>query len=72
MLDKIDMLAKEMEKPDLWDDPIHAGNISKEHGALMGKVKEVNAFERELLENIDLLKLAHEETDDDVALVSFL
>lgn len=60
----------EMDKSDLWDDPVYAGKVSKEHGALMGKIKEVNGFERELLEHIDMLKLAREENDNAVALVS--
>ncbi|XP_078435885.1 peptide chain release factor 2 isoform X2 [Wolffia australiana] len=61
-------LGMEIEKPDLWNDPVYAGKVSKEHGALLGKLKEVNAFEQDLLENIDLLKLAHDENDDNMTL----
>ncbi|KAF6134070.1 hypothetical protein GIB67_005080 [Kingdonia uniflora] len=60
---RLQMLSLELSKPDLWDDPVHAGKISREHGSLMGKMKEVNGFERELLEHIDMLKLAREEND---------
>ncbi|KAK0602239.1 hypothetical protein LWI29_031642 [Acer saccharum] len=42
---------------------MHAGRISREHGSLMGKMKEVKAFEQELLEHIDMIKLAQEEND---------
>ncbi|KAM3752381.1 hypothetical protein ACB098_03G014200 [Castanea mollissima] len=60
---RLDMLSMQLNKPDIWDDPVHAGKISREHGSLMGKMKEVRAFERELLEHIDMIKLAHEEND---------
>lgn len=57
------MLSVQLNKPDLWDDPVHAGKISREHGSLLGKMKEVNALERELLEHIDMIRLAREEND---------
>ncbi|OVA02541.1 Peptide chain release factor class I/class II [Macleaya cordata] len=60
---RLQMLTIQINKPDLWDDPVHAGKISREHGSVMGKMKEVNGFERELLEHIDMLKLAREEND---------
>lgn len=60
---RLDMLSMQLNRPDIWDDPVHAGKISREHGSLMGKMKEVRAFERELLEHIDMIKLAHEEND---------
>ncbi|KAB1224778.1 Peptide chain release factor 2 [Morella rubra] len=60
---RLDLLSRELNKPDIWDDPMHAGKISHEHGSLMGKMKEVRAFERELLEHIDMVKLAREEDD---------
>jgi len=66
MLVRLDLLSMELNKPDLWDDPVHAGKISREHGSLMGKMKQVRAFERELLEHIDMIKLAREENDADM------
>ena len=60
------MLSVQLDKADLWDDPVHAGNISREHGTLMGKVKEVNALEQELLEHIDMIKLARDENDSEL------
>ncbi|XP_028792896.1 peptide chain release factor PrfB2, chloroplastic [Neltuma alba] len=59
-------LSAELNKQDLWDDPVHASKISREHGSLIGKMKEVNALEQELLENIDMIKLAREENDEDL------
>lgn len=60
------ILSAQLNKPDLWDDPVRAGKISREHGSLIGKVKEVKAFEQELLEHIDMIKLAREEDDPEM------
>ncbi|XP_057439048.1 peptide chain release factor PrfB2, chloroplastic-like [Lotus japonicus] len=60
---RLEMLSAQLNKPDLWDDPVHAGKISREHGSLLGKMKEVNALERELLEHIEMIKLARDEND---------
>ncbi|KAF9618202.1 hypothetical protein IFM89_000671 [Coptis chinensis] len=68
---RLEMLSLELNKPNLWDDPVHAGKISREHGLLMGKMKEVNGYERELLEHIDMLKLAREENDKELESVRF-
>ncbi|KAK9292323.1 hypothetical protein L1049_020289 [Liquidambar formosana] len=63
---RLHLLSLELDKPDLWDDPVHAGKISREHGSLMGKMKEVKGFEQELLEHIDMIKLAREENDTEL------
>ncbi|XP_014496086.1 peptide chain release factor PrfB2, chloroplastic [Vigna radiata var. radiata] len=63
---RLDMLSFQLGKEDLWDDPVRAGKISREHGSLLGKMKEVNALEQELLEHIDMIKLAREENDADL------
>ncbi|BAT86117.1 Peptide chain release factor [Vigna angularis] len=67
---RLDMLSFQLGKEDLWDDPVRAGKISREHGSLLGKMKEVNALEQELLEHIDMIKLAREENDADLELES--
>ncbi|CAG7885543.1 hypothetical protein HID58_013491 [Brassica napus] len=66
LLVRLRMLSVELNKPHLWDDPTHAGKISREHGSLTGKMKGVMTFERELLEHIDMLKLAKEENDSEL------
>ncbi|KAI9081011.1 hypothetical protein K1719_036991 [Acacia pycnantha] len=67
---RLDFLSAQLNKQDLWDDPVHASKVSREHGSLAGKMKEVNALEQELLENIDMIKLAREENDEDLELES--
>ena len=66
MIVRLELLSLQIDKPDLWDDPVRAGKISREHGSLMGKMKEVKAFEQELLEHIDMIKLARAENDADL------
>ncbi|KAE9446661.1 hypothetical protein C3L33_21451, partial [Rhododendron williamsianum] len=63
---RLEVLSVQLDKPDLWDDPVRAGKISREHGSLMSRMKEVKAFEQELLEHIDMIKLAREEDDADL------
>lgn len=63
---RLGLLSSQLDKPDLWDDPVRAGRISREHSSLMGKMKEVKAFEQQLLEHIDMIKLAREENDADL------
>lgn len=60
---KLEILSAQLDKADLWDDPVLAGQISREHGLLMGKMTDVKGFEQELLEHIDMIKLSREEND---------
>ncbi|KAH0462026.1 hypothetical protein IEQ34_009601 [Dendrobium chrysotoxum] len=68
MIIRLEQLSVALDKPDLWDDPTYASRISREHGGLMSKMREVNGLEQELLEFIDLLKLAREEHDNQLEL----
>lgn len=63
VLFRLEQLKIELNRPDLWDDPIKAGQLSREHGSLAGKVKSVQDMEAELIDHIDLLELAQEEND---------
>ncbi|XP_072977962.1 peptide chain release factor PrfB2, chloroplastic [Typha angustifolia] len=66
MINRSTQLSSLLNKSDLWDDPNYAGKISREHGEIMGKIKGVNRFEQELIEHIDLLKLARDENDTEL------
>lgn len=63
LMPRLKILSEQLNEPDLWDDPSRAGKISREHGSIMGKIKEVNALEQELFEHIEMIKLAREEND---------
>ncbi|KAF8683885.1 hypothetical protein HU200_044827 [Digitaria exilis] len=66
ILERTKQLAVVLERPNLWDDPVFAGRVSREHGELMGKIKSVNQFEQELIEHIEMLRLAREENDNEL------
>ncbi|XP_073123582.1 uncharacterized protein [Henckelia pumila] len=66
LLQRVETLSEQLNKPDLWEGPADAGKISREHGSLMGKLKEVNSFEQELFKYIDRLKLAREDNDPEL------
>ncbi|PHT98691.1 Peptide chain release factor PrfB2, chloroplastic [Capsicum chinense] len=70
LMDRLEVLSAQLNKADLWDDPVHAGKISREHGSLMNKVEDVMAIEQELVEHIDMIKLAQEENDPELELES--
>ncbi|CAN6301161.1 unnamed protein product [Urochloa humidicola] len=70
ILERTKQLAMVLERPDLWDDPVFAGRVSREHGELMGKIKSVNQFEQELIEHIEMLRLAREENDNELEMES--
>ncbi|XP_031376871.1 peptide chain release factor PrfB2, chloroplastic isoform X2 [Punica granatum] len=70
LLVRFQVLSAQLEKPDIWNDPAHAGRLSREQGSLLSRMKEVVEFERELLENIDMIKLAREENDSELELES--
>lgn len=70
-MDRLKVLSAQINKADLWDDPVHAGKISREHGSLMNKMEDVMAIEQELVEHIDMIKLAREENDPELESVSF-
>ncbi|WVZ56672.1 hypothetical protein U9M48_007166 [Paspalum notatum var. saurae] len=66
ILERTKQLAVVLERSDLWEDPVFAGKVSREHGELMGKIKSVNQFEQELIEHIEMLRLAREENDNEL------
>lgn len=66
LLERSKQLSVVLEKPDLWEDPVFAGKVSREQGELMGKIKSVNQFEQQLMEHIDMLRLAREEGDNEL------
>ncbi|CAD6203327.1 unnamed protein product [Miscanthus lutarioriparius] len=70
ILERTKQLSVVLERPDLWEDPVFAGRVSREQGELMGKIKSVNQFEQELIEHIEMLRLAREENDHELEMES--
>ncbi|KAG9441755.1 hypothetical protein H6P81_017609 [Aristolochia fimbriata] len=61
-------LSSEVTRSDIWENPDYAGKVSRDHGICMGKIKEVNGLEQELIEHVELLKLARDEGDSELEL----
>ncbi len=57
-------VLRELEQPDVWDDPQQAQALGKERAALENVVETIDALEESLADSIDLLKLAEEEDDE--------
>ncbi|KAG6556544.1 hypothetical protein Mapa_001483 [Marchantia paleacea] len=66
LLSRLRQLDAELEKPDLWSDPVQASKISREKGALAARLKAVNEMESELIEQIGMAELAREEKDSQI------
>ncbi|OAE22109.1 hypothetical protein AXG93_1175s1190 [Marchantia polymorpha subsp. ruderalis] len=66
LLSRLRQLDVELEKPDLWSDPVQASKISREKGTLAGRLKAVNEMESELIEQIGMAELAREEKDSQI------
>ncbi|KAL5996372.1 Peptide chain release factor PrfB2, chloroplastic [Asimina triloba] len=66
MVLRVAQLSAELDKAEIWDDPVYAGRVSREHGMCVGKMKEINGLEQQLLEHIDMVKLAREENDGEL------
>jgi peptide chain release factor 2 len=63
---RLDELSKEVERPDLWDDPDHARKVSTEYGRLDADVRELTALAARIDDAGTLYELAVEEEDDSV------
>lgn len=58
-------VSRELEQPDVWDNPEKAQQLGKERVDLENIVETINTLEESLSDSIDLLNLAAEEDDED-------
>lgn len=58
-------VLRELEQPNIWDDPENAQKIGKERVDLENVVHTIDNLVESLSDSIDLLKLAAEEDDED-------
>ncbi|MBN2381286.1 peptide chain release factor 2 [bacterium] len=58
---KIAELEKQIEKPDLWNDPQNAQKITKEHANLKKEIESLNSLQREASEFTDWFDLAEDD-----------
>ena len=66
-LKRLDELNAQAEDPDLWSDPAKAQRVMRERTHLDASINSYNALSNELDDTIDLIELAEEEDDEDVA-----
>jgi peptide chain release factor 2 len=62
-------VLRELEQPDVWNNPELAQELGKERASLENIVNTINSLEESLAESIELLKLAEEESDEETVAV---
>ncbi len=63
---KIEVLQKESESPDYWNDPKLAGSQQKELNALKDQVKSIGGLKEEIQDLYDLFDLADDELKHEI------
>lgn len=63
--DRLVEVLRELEQPNVWDNPEQAQALGKERADLENVVNTINTLQGSLADSIDLLKLAEEEKDED-------
>ncbi|GBG29754.1 Peptide chain release factor 1 [Hondaea fermentalgiana] len=64
--EKVDELAKELAREDLWDNPDRAGKISREHAALADMIESLDAFTTAMDNAVEMATMADEEGETQV------
>ena len=55
-----------VEDPTLWDDPAAAQKLMRDRQVLLDKLQGVEAMERELNDNVELIEMGEAEGDDSI------
>ncbi|WP_122983291.1 peptide chain release factor 2 [Halomonas caseinilytica] len=63
--ERLEEVTRELEDPDVWNDPDHAQKLGKERATLEMVVSTIDALEQGLNDSRDLLELAEMEEDAD-------
>ncbi|WP_406565592.1 peptide chain release factor 2 [Halomonas jincaotanensis] len=62
--DRLEEVTRELEAPDVWNDPDHAQKLGKERAALETVVETLDRLSQGLADSADLLELAEMEDDE--------
>nr|WP_222433838.1 peptide chain release factor 2 [Pistricoccus aurantiacus] len=62
--DRLEEVTRELENPDIWNDPAYAQKLGKERSSLEQIVATIDELDQGLSDNADLLELAAEEDDE--------
>ncbi|MEQ9557938.1 MAG: peptide chain release factor 2 [Rhodospirillales bacterium] len=63
---KLQELNAQAENPDLWNSPDKAQALMRERNRLEAGIKGIDAVQRELTDNTDLIEMGEAEGDDDI------
>ena len=64
--DRLEEVSRELENPDVWNDPEKAQGLGRERASLEGVVGTLDTVSSVLDENAELLEMAIEEQDADI------
>ncbi|KAA0019824.1 peptide chain release factor 2 [Salinicola corii] len=62
--DRLEEVSRELENPDVWNDPDYAQKLGKERASLEAVVETIDTLDSGLADNRELLELAVMEEDD--------
>lgn len=62
-------LEAELERSNIWDDPVAAAKCLRERGSLVAKVQSLREIEAQLVEQVEMAELAHEDNDSQMQAV---
>ncbi|WP_143543238.1 peptide chain release factor 2 [Salinicola salarius] len=62
--DRLEEVSRELENPDVWNDPDYAQKLGKERASLEAVVETIDTLDSGLTDNRELLELAVMEEDD--------
>lgn len=63
--DRLEEVSRELENPDIWNDPERAQSLGRERAQLDNIVGTLDRVGQSLADNIELLEMAAEENDED-------
>jgi peptide chain release factor 2 len=63
--DRLEEVSRELENPDIWNDPERAQSLGRERAQLDNIVGTLDRVRQSLADNIELLEMAAEENDED-------
>lgn len=63
--DRLEEVSRELENPDIWNDPERAQSLGRERAQLDNIVGTLDRVRQSLADNIELLEMAAEENDEE-------
>ena len=64
--DRLEEVSRELENPEIWNDPALAQSLGRERALLDGIVSTLDRVSQVLADNTEMLEMANEEEDEDI------